>query len=82
MYPKSEDQWVSASILSNGVWEREISKIIRMLLNRYVNKNALLLDIGANLGIHSLYAAKMGFKVWAVEPQQRNLIKVGIVCIY
>ena len=36
-----------------------------------------VLDIGANLGIHGLYAAKMGFKVWAVEPQQRNLIKVS-----
>ena len=49
-----------------------------MLLNKYVNKRTtLFLDIGANLGIHTLYAAKMGFKTWAVEPQQRNLIKVN-----
>ncbi len=49
-----------------------------MLLNKYVNKRTtLFLDIGANLGIHTLYAARMVFKAWAVEPQQRNLIKVN-----
>ena len=55
---------------------KNISKIIKMLLNKYVHKSTVFLDIGANLGIHSLYAAKLGFKVWAVEPQQSNLLKV------
>ena len=60
-----------------GIWEKDISKIIKMLLNKYVDKTTLFLDIGANLGIHGLYAAKLGFRVWAVEPQESNLIKVG-----
>ena len=77
MYDKSEDHYISGSILSIGEWEKDISKIIKMGLNKYVDKRTLVLDIGANLGIHGLYAAKMGFKVWAVEPQQRNLIKVS-----
>ena len=41
------------------------------------NIDTLVLDIGANLGIHGLYAAKLGHRVWAVEPQERNLIKVS-----
>lgn len=58
------------------MWERDVSKIIRILLNKYVDKKTVFVDIGANLGIHALYAAKLGFKVWAVEPQQSNLMKV------
>ena len=77
MYRRSEDVHVSGSILSTGSWEKNISKIIKMLLNKYVHKSTVFLDIGANLGIHSLYAAKLGFKVWAVEPQQSNLLKVN-----
>ena len=46
-------------------------------MNR-TNSDTLVLDIGANLGIHCLYAAKLGYRVWAVEPQEKNLIKVGI----
>ena len=42
------------------------------------NIDTLFLDIGANLGIHGLYAAKLGHRVWAVEPQERNLIRVSI----
>ena len=45
---------------------------------RRANIDTLVLDIGANLGIHGLYAAKLGHRVWAVEPQERNLIKVSI----
>jgi len=44
---------------------------------RRANIDTLVLDIGANLGIHGLYAAKLGHRVWAVEPQERNLIKVS-----
>ena len=67
---------MSGSILSTGKWEPNISKIIKILLNKFVDKHTVFLDVGANLGIHGLYAAKLGFPVWAVEPQQRNLIKV------
>ena len=38
--------------------------------------DALFLDIGANLGMYSIIAAKMGHKVIAFEPLQRNVEKI------
>ena len=38
----------------------------------------LYLDVGANIGIHGLHAAKAGATVWAVEPQAKNLQKVQL----
>ena len=45
---------------------------------KLANPDVLVIDVGANLGVHGLYAAKLGYRVWAVEPQERNLIKVSI----
>ena len=36
----------------------------------------LYLDLGSNLGIHGLHAAKSNCSVWAVEPQEENLQRV------
>ena len=55
--------------------------ILREILSIWPNDESsktLMLDIGANLGIHGLYVANLGFRVWAVEPQVPNLIKVTI----
>ena len=49
------------------------------ILLRHADLEALFVDVGANLGIHGLYAAKLGYRVWAVEPQERNLIKVTFI---
>ena len=50
--------------------------LIKRFSKSYDHNSTVFLDIGANLGIHSLYAASLGFKVWAVEPQEINLAKV------
>ena len=49
---------------------------MKNILQDHANEDTLVLDVGANLGIHGLYAAKLGYQVWAVEPQERNIIKV------
>ena len=67
---------MSKFILKAGMWEPGISLTIKLLLQN-ANPDILFLDVGANLGIHSLYAAKLGHRVVAVEPQERNLIKVN-----
>ena len=63
MYGDKDDVWVSRSIIKNGYWEKDIGILIGTLLTKFTNGDALFLDIGANLGIHSLYAARLGFKV-------------------
>ena len=73
---EKEDTMISGGILKTGKWEEEISIVLKFILENNANKDAIVLDIGANLGIHGLYAAKLGHRVWAIEPQQRNIIKV------
>lgn len=41
-------------------------------------KGEKFLDIGANVGIYSLYAAKMGAKVLAIEPHMGNFTALTI----
>ena len=41
-----------------------------------IEPDTLYIDLGANLGIHGLHAAKSNCTVWAVEPQEQNLQKV------
>ena len=38
----------------------------------------LYMDLGSNLGIHGLHAAKNNCSVWAVEPQEKNLQRVKL----
>ena len=42
----------------------------------------LYLDVGANIGIHGLHAAKADATVWAVEPQAKNLQKVQLRSVH
>ena len=46
-------------------------------LIRKIEPGTLYIDIGANLGIHELHAAKANCTVWIVEPQELNLQKVS-----
>tara|TARA_Y100000996_G_scaffold408434_1_gene387494 strand:+ start:233 stop:1078 length:846 start_codon:yes stop_codon:yes gene_type:complete len=41
-------------------------------------ENEVFLDIGANIGIYSLYAAKKGLKVWAIEPESLNFAMLNL----
>ena len=76
VYGMKNDIYVSYRILKSGIWEKEISELIKDMLLRFDPQDVVFLDVGANLGFHSLYAAKLGYNVWAVEPQQRNVIKM------
>jgi len=38
--------------------------------------NSVLVDVGANIGVYSLYAAKQGHKVYAFEPQALNFAEL------
>ena len=73
----NEDVWVSDSIMKFGYWEVDLAKWLNNLLGKLGNPaDVLYIDLGANLGIHSLHAAKANCTVWSVEPQEKNLHKV------
>lgn len=72
--PKN-DIFVSQSIVSNGYWEIDMAQWLNGLI-RKIEADTLYLDIGANLGIHGLHAAKANCTVWIVEPQELNLHKI------
>ena len=76
----NEDVWVSDSIMKFGYWEVELAQWLNKLLVKLgTPSDVLYIDLGANLGIHSLHAAKANCTVWSVEPQEKNLHKV--ICV-
>ena len=78
IHDEKVDSEISVRVRKDGSYEKRISLTIRALLNRLRegNKKTTFLDVGANLGMHTLYAAKLGYPVWAVEPQMKNALKV------
>jgi len=43
------------------------------LILEKVNKGDVFVDVGANIGYYSLLAAKKGARVYAIEPEEKNL---------
>ena len=69
---------VSDSIRGSGAWETHMSTGLVTALTRVAKARGLprkqvhLLDIGANLGSHTVYAQAAGFPVVAFEPMLLN----------
>ncbi|MEQ8384392.1 MAG: FkbM family methyltransferase [Coleofasciculus sp. A1-SPW-01] len=57
-------------------WNMEVELAVHRILGRHLNPGHVFIDIGANFGLHTLYAAKLvgdkGF-VFAFEPVPANL---------
>lgn len=89
-FSRDQDLWVSGGVLDGRAWERSVSELLAKGLNKYKRAGApdnseeapvrlpVLIDLGANIGSHVLYAANMGFQSWGVEPLTMNLVKVSI----
>jgi len=60
------DQYVGKSIEAYGHYQLEEKKIF----SKYVNKESIVLDIGANIGTHTLWFAQNSKLVMAFEPQR------------
>jgi FkbM family methyltransferase len=52
-------------LLTYPSWEKHVKKAIRDLSKA----GGLFVDVGANIGVLSVYASKLGFSVLALEPQ-------------
>jgi len=59
-----DDAYMTPWIRDQGVWEADVMK----LLARWLRPGSLYVDVGANVGYHALFAAKLGARVVAVEP--------------
>lgn len=62
---------VSRTLINTGVWEPIESSLVAEILEKG-NKNKLIIDIGAHIGWYSLMAAKLGYRVRAIESNQEN----------
>lgn len=71
MKPREVDVHVSGSILDWGVWEENEVRGVMKMMEEY--KDAVFLDIGANIGMYTVMVAAMGRKVIAVDPLMNNL---------
>ena len=61
---------ISESIFLNGSHEKEYLKVIKNNLSSYI-KNKNVLDIGANIGTHTLFFALLAKKVYSFEPNKK-----------
>lgn len=69
-----KDKMVSGMIWQNGIWEPHVIYIYLDLLKK--NPDALVFDVGAQIGSYSLFAAKMGLHVISVEPFYENILRI------
>lgn len=74
VYPASQDPWVSGLLLDHGYFEQQKTSVMYELLN--IDPDINLVDIGANIGVYTLSAVKMGRKVLAVEALDRNFRRI------
>lgn len=73
-YEPRKDKFVSAMLNNEGVWEPEITKLFQAALRFY--PQAVVVDMGANVGFYTLLAAKMGHRVISVEPVRSSVVRL------
>ncbi|OWF46146.1 hypothetical protein KP79_PYT10293 [Mizuhopecten yessoensis] len=71
VYKEEIDEVVSGSILKNGMWEDDLVEGLRGYLSG--DPDLVLLDIGANVGVFSLMAAKLGRTVFSIDCLTKNV---------
>ncbi|XP_075240264.1 uncharacterized protein LOC142335820 [Convolutriloba macropyga] len=73
LLPLNRDKYVSKQIKYDGNWEYEIqTPLFRNVFPKF--PKAAFIDIGGQLGIYSLSAAKLGRKVFTFEPLRETLM--------
>lgn len=70
---ESGDLHVSERLATSGEWEPFETEIIRRLLTAGPRSPSTLIDAGANIGWHSVVAAKHGATVQSFEPYPPNV---------
>ena len=75
VYETDKDIYISASLLSKtAIWEPYHTPLFQKALR--IHPNAVVIDIGANLGYYGLLAVTMGHPVIAIEPGLDNILRL------
>ena len=74
IYDSLSDVFISHDLEDTGMWEPHVFSDFVDVLNR--DPTLGVIDIGANIGVYSLVAAKMGHRVVAVEPLPESLYRL------
>lgn len=66
-----DDEIISGKLSADGIWEGNYVYIFGSVLAQ--NPNLEVLDLGCNIGVYTILAAKLGHRVVAVDPNALNL---------
>lgn len=70
-----KDKYISRNILWRHYWENEIRDHMMRVMKQ--DPSIGLIDLGCNIGVYALTAAKHGRKVVAVDANRYNLLMLG-----
>lgn len=63
------DEYETDHVVIKEIWQENVYEV----KDTHLNRGGVVLDIGANIGAFSMYAAHMGSIVYAIEPEPHNL---------
>ncbi|MGA1047806.1 MAG: FkbM family methyltransferase [Minisyncoccia bacterium] len=63
------DDYPTDSIVIKEIWEENVYEV----KDTHFNCGGVVIDMGANIGAFSVYAAQFGATVYAIEPEPHNL---------
>lgn len=66
----TREEYETDDIVIREIWEENVYEVNE---GRF-NLGGVVVDIGANIGSFSVYAAQYGAKVYAIEPEPHNII--------
>ncbi|KAJ3025901.1 UNVERIFIED_CONTAM: hypothetical protein HDU68_006522 [Siphonaria sp. JEL0065] len=77
-YTPEDDRWVSGS-LTSGIPSVFFEAPMRVLMLKALEEHpgAVILDIGANIGLHTVFFANAGYEVHAFEPYRATFSLLG-----
>jgi len=83
VYPRDHNDSLSDRIVATGRWEGALGSCFCETLGVAMQANTMtFLDVGANIGYFTLWAAALGHKVIAVEPMKKNIAQLrASVCL-
>ena len=71
VHDPNEDEIISATLVKQQTWEPNLLYVTGRILTN--NLELKFLDLGCNLGVYTILAAKLGIDVIAVDPNKQNL---------